>query len=450
MESGLNLISAPDKKVPVDSSLEWRFSDKPVTAWGGLRLLKEMLMQIGLREVLSQSGLPQPQSNRGYNPVKVMESFLVCIWIGGVRFSHTALVRFDEALRQIFTWDKVACVSTFTRFFKRFKRQNVDETFSFLHQWFWAQISPKTLTLDLDSSVVTRYGEQEGAVVGYNPHKPGRASHHPLFAFVADLRMVLHAWLRPGNTGTCNGVNLFFTEAISLLNGRHPIGLVRADSGFFGGPFLQLLEECGYHYIVAAKLNNVIRQRLGGLTNWLNLDPGIAVAEMRYAAADWGKERRLIVVRQEIAERPAAKGRLLFELPGYRYQIYVTDLVLPAAEIWRLYRGRADSENRIEELKYDFGLTGFCLDSFYATEAAFRTVLLAYNLMSLFRQAILQAPKAVRLATMRFQCFAIGSWIGREARKKVLRISLPWQRRAWFEGLFAKVAHFKTPWLAPT
>ncbi len=32
---------------------------------------------------------------------------------------------------------------------------------------------------------------------------------------------------------------------------------------------------------------------------------------------------------------------------------------------------RDDVENRIEELKYDFGLDSFCLNEFYATEAAF-------------------------------------------------------------------------------
>lgn len=38
--------------------------------------------------------------------------------------------------------------------------------------------------LDLDSIVITRYGEQEGAKKGYNPNKRGRLSHHPLIAFV--------------------------------------------------------------------------------------------------------------------------------------------------------------------------------------------------------------------------------------------------------------------------
>ena len=125
-------------------------------------------------------------------------------------------------------------------------------------------------------------------------------------------------------------------------------------------------------------------------------------------------------------------------------------LKLALVEIWRLYRGRADAENRIKELKEDFGVSGFCLDSFNATEAAFRTALLAYNLMSLFRQAILQAPQSQRLSTMRFQCFAIGSWVGQQARKKLLRIGLPWERRSWFDGLFAKTKEFKAPWLIPT
>ena len=48
----------------------------------------------------------------------------------------------------------------------------------------------------------------------------------------------------------------------------------------------------------------------------------------------------------------------------YRYQIYTTNLNLAAAEIWRVYSQRADSENRIQELKYDFGIEGYCPHDF--------------------------------------------------------------------------------------
>lgn len=79
--------------------------------------------------MLLASGLPQPGSNRGYDPVEVVESFWVCVWIGGLRFAHTAMVRFDETLKQIFGWQKVASTSTYTRFFRKFSRMEVDKVF---------------------------------------------------------------------------------------------------------------------------------------------------------------------------------------------------------------------------------------------------------------------------------------------------------------------------------
>jgi hypothetical protein len=141
---------------PIEVGLPFRFSDKSVTPWGGMRLIQEMLIRMRFREALVASGLPQPQSNRGYDPVVMMEAFIVCVWIGGVRFSHTSLVRFDEALRELFGWKRVASVSTYTRWFKRFKQKEVDEVFGSLGRWFWDQLTSRTITLDLDSSVVFR------------------------------------------------------------------------------------------------------------------------------------------------------------------------------------------------------------------------------------------------------------------------------------------------------
>ncbi len=439
-----------ENSFPIEQGLPFQFTDKPVTPWGGLRLVQEMLLRMKFREALKASGLPQPGSNRGYDPVVMMEAFLVCVWIGGVRFSHTSIVRFDEALREIFGWKRVASVSTYTRWFRRFRREEVDQVFGSLGRWFWDQLSPRTITLDLDSSVVTRFGEQEGAAIGYSRQKFGKPSHRPLFAFVADWRMVLHAWLRPGNTDDLNGTRDFVEEALALLGDRHNVGLIRADAGFYDGEFVSALESKSIDYIVSAKLTRPLRQRIADETQWASVErDAIAVAEFAYQGLRWSNARRMIVVRQRIARKPEALGRELIEVPGYKFSCFITTLKLSPVEIWRLYNGRSDSENRIAELKGDFGLNGFCLDPFYATEAAFRSVMLAYNLISLFRQALLQAPTSVRLSTMRFQCFALGAWIGRQGRKKVMRISLEARRRPWFEGLFGKTAAFRCPWPAP-
>ncbi|WP_260425612.1 transposase, partial [Tannerella forsythia] len=49
-------------------------------------------------------------------------------------------------------------------------------------------------------------------------------------------------------------------------------------------------------------------------------------------------------------------------------------------DVWRTYRMRGDAENRIKELKQDFGAESFNLKDFYATEAALIFSMTAYNL----------------------------------------------------------------------
>ena len=85
--------------------------------------MKEMKMLIdkrGISKKLLELGLPQVKSNNSIDAISIVESFLVSIWIGCFRFSHTAVVRLDEVLRQIFVWKRVASGTTFGSFFKKF------------------------------------------------------------------------------------------------------------------------------------------------------------------------------------------------------------------------------------------------------------------------------------------------------------------------------------------
>ena len=76
----------------ITKNIEWQFSDKEVTAWGGMRMFKEFYDRTGIREELKRMALPEPGSNAGFDPVVVMESFWMSVWIGGSRFAHTTVV----------------------------------------------------------------------------------------------------------------------------------------------------------------------------------------------------------------------------------------------------------------------------------------------------------------------------------------------------------------------
>ncbi len=434
-----------NKKVRGPQPLAWSFTDKQFTAWGGLRVFEELLRRLGWQEALAGAGLPQPGSNRGIDPVMMVQAFLVTVWTGGGRFAHTALVRFDAALRSIFALQAVGSVSTFTRFFRRFRQKQVEEVFGHLSGWLWSRIGGRSWTVDLDSSVLTRYGQQEGSRLGYNPWRRGKKSHHPLMAFAAECRMVITAWLRPGNTTDSSNAENFFREVLVVLGQRHRIGLLRADSGFCIGGFLDLLEAHGISYIVVARVMATIKRRLAGLNDWLELDARTAVTEFLYQAEGWSKARRVVAVRHRIED--PRQGRVLLEVPGYTYSVYVTNLSLPPDRVRALYQGRADSENRIKELLQDFAISGFVSQKFWATEAAFRMACWAYNLMSLFRQALLGAASKHTLSTLRTQCFAIGASLGRAGHKQLLRVGLPRPRRDWFTGLFSRAEGITTPFL---
>lgn len=73
------------------------------------------------------------------------------------------------------------------------------------------------LTLDVDSTIHTRYGTQQGAKEGYNHKKPGRLSQHPLMTFVAECKMVANFWLRSGDSNTSNTIEAFLDNIFEKL-----------------------------------------------------------------------------------------------------------------------------------------------------------------------------------------------------------------------------------------
>lgn len=115
------------------------------------------------------------------------------------------------------------------------------------------------------------------------------------------------------------------------------------------------------------------------------------------------------MVRQSVKRKTApGKSLGLFagapDIRGWRYGAFATTLELPMVEVWRIYRGRADCENRNKELEADFGLDAFNMRDFWATEAAPGFAMLAHNLMGVFRQAVMRSgvlPLNLRMTSAR-------------------------------------------------
>ena len=147
-----------------------KFVNKEITPFGGLSLFLKMLERFHFDEHLEQSGIPVQGSNRG---------------CGASCFGHLDVVRYDTALCKLLGWERGADHRACQRYFNKFSQAVSQRVFGELFSRFFSELLFDNCTLDFDSTVMVREGNQKGAVKGYNPKRPGRPSHHPLLAFVS-------------------------------------------------------------------------------------------------------------------------------------------------------------------------------------------------------------------------------------------------------------------------
>jgi hypothetical protein len=409
------------------------FTEHPITVWAGIILLRLYFEWIKLREELNEALVRvAKRSNHQISSVEVMLSWFYGLALGAERFEHFTRYRRDRLLGELLGIERFGSPDTLRRLFLRFGYRELTEVSERLMRFSLTRMRPILLghTLDLDSTVLCRYGEQEGSLKGYNPRKPGRPSHHPLVAFLAEGRRMLWASMRSGNSGSANGCVEFLKQALTVLPEEHRIGLVRADAGFFEKRLLEYLENQQLPYIIVARLTAVVRKLVIHQipsTGWRVVARGIDVADLEVSLPNWkAVKRRFVCLRQEIAERPEATGRRLIDCPGYTYRVMVTSVPYAAEVVSRMYGGRADSENRIKELKEDLSLDTFCLKSFDATDAAFRMGCVLYNLLAQFRETVL--PRSWferRLRAVRDFVFLVGADLISQGRRVQIRFAMP-------------------------
>jgi hypothetical protein len=403
-------------------------TDRALTPYGGIVVFLEFLNRIGFVGKVMECMPVLHRSPNSIPPAQTYIAFLISVTTGARRFAQTSWLRGDRALHGLLGIDRFPSDDTIRNLFLRFGMGEVQRFFEPMTEWMMERLPQRAEghSVDLDSTVFERHGQQqEGALKGYNPRRPGRVSHHPLLAVLAESHFVMHGWLRSGNSGTGRGVTEFLKEALALWGERGPLRVVRADAGFFDKDLFTFLEGRRIPYIVVARFTKTVKREVTRIESWRALDDNYAVGECEFKLMGWDKPRRFVAVRELIRDSRASVGKKLIELPEYTFRVFVTSLSAPTEEIWRDYNRRADMENRIAELKHDLGADRFCLKDFHATDAVFRSVLLLFNLLSEFRQ-VSGIPQHKEPGTLRSQVFLCGAELTHLGSEIILSLSTAW------------------------
>jgi len=140
-----------------------------------------------------------------------------------------------------------------------------------------------------------------------------------------------------------------------------------------------------------------------------------------------------VVLRERVREGKSAVGRVLLDVPGYTYRIFVTNRSESAVIIWRDYNGRACIEQHIEKLKNDLSAGGFCVREFFGTESAFLAVLFAFNLRSLYQRQITPEKPYRQPATLSTEAYIAGAVLGLIGKQIAIKLSSAWDGLAKYK-----------------
>lgn len=251
--------------------------------------------------------------------------------------------------------------------------------------------------LDCDTTVKLLYGHQAGAVIGYNPIKPGRPSHAIHTYWIANVRMVLDAEVQEGTvTAAKYSLPRLIALVLALPPEKRP-QLVRGDNAFGNEPVMRELETIGQRYLFKLRQTSGVKQlieRQWSSQDWQEVGQGFQAVETELQLSSWSCARRVVVLRREVkgelviesktGKRAKRQASLQFAEPLqavklWEYTVLVTNADYDLDAIGQLYRDRADCENGFDELKNQWGWGGYTTQDMERCNLSARAVALVYN-----------------------------------------------------------------------
>jgi len=424
-----------------------------LTPYGGLAAWSAFLNRMGTLERLAER-CPVERTSPNAAPVReVLHSFAVTALIEGRRFRHVGWVQDDAGVAAVLGLTRVRGEDALPRLVKELPPEVARQWLATAETELYRAL-PERFIGDWDSTVTTRYGQQEGAEVGYNPFKRGRPSHHPLVCVAAGTRLCLHMQWRPGKAVSATGWQAAMERLWEQAEIRPRLWLNRGDAGFGQEAICAWHEAEGQarpQYLFKLRLTRNVRRAIAQIppAAWRG-SPTLGteqVAEIQLQLDGWSRVRRVVIAR---TLKPVNRGpqEEFWSTPEDEASAYVTNLSAAEAnaeQVVLLQRKRADAENVFDEVKNQWGFRGFCSRRGVVTEVAARLVWLTYNLWTLFVRLMGLEPgqhtEAVRSRRQFLVLAAQLSWSGRQRRWK-LAVTPQWWRE--LKGCYERLCRWLT------
>ena len=450
------------------------------TALGQLAFFAEYLEATGLFERWLKSCPLSYTSPNAPELVDVLGTWMLSILDGHCRYAHVGALRGDGVAPSILGMTKIIGDDSLRRALgsiapapdaKHSEMQRLGQEAQLARSTRWMQdqlkhsIAQATLQpwiLDCDTTIKPLYGKQSGAVVSYNPHKPGRPSHAIHTYWIGNLRLVLDAQLEPGDRHSPVHSRPGLMALLEELPAAQRPKLVRGDCAFGSEGEMSALEAIGQPYLFKLRQSAGVKtlvKRQWRRGDWCPVGQGWDACEDTLLLTGWSKRRRVIVMRRvrktdllvEVKRpgRPKRKDQVQAELhfvdenepvKSWEYAVLVCNAYFELENIGQLYRDRADCENGFDEIKNQWGWGGYTTHDIERCALSARAVALIYNWWSWYVRLAHPKTRLEAITSRPKLLSAVGRLTSHAGQKKIL-LTITHEAATQIKALVTNIRH---------
>lgn len=425
-------------------SLKVDFQGSRVTSDGGLLLVRELDERLGLSELISE----HLTDSRGKNTQLPMADLLrqsVYSRLAGYEDVNDAerLAR-DPTFRLMGSeriWERGAALTSRVQSFETellTQEENL-AGLTAINRGLIAKVeiidSPQRVVLDMDSTEIPVYGQQESS--SYNGHFESTC-YHPLLLFNGEGDC-LAAKLRPGNVHSAEDWAELLLPEIEHQQELGKEVVFRADAAFAKPEIYEALEERGVKYAIRIPANDSLERDIAELltrpVGRPSHKPVVWYKGFLYQAASWRTARRVVAKVEFHAGE-------LFPRVGF----IVTNLEAPSRSVVRFYNKRGTAEQWIKEGKQAVKMTRLSCHRFRSNQVRLGLSVLAYNLGNLWRRLAL--PKRIEnwsLTSLQQRLVKTGGRLVKHARYYWLLLAESHLTRRLFGSMLWRIAGLSLP-----
>jgi hypothetical protein len=368
----------------INASTEYETCNEQLSPFGGLLAVIKFFDLVNFKEIFN-CAYQRPSRRPKLGHYSMVVGILMLLFVGFNRLWHFTYLQLDAMLCGFFRLTRLPVASTFWRYMDSL---GINQANSFLNimsilrerVWQLCGIKYLRIRINIDTTVETLFGNQQGGRKGHNAKNRGKKGYRPVLCFIEETREYLMGKLRKGETISGKESATFITNIKNHLPGCVQQVLLRADGEFLSWESVAAAIEADFEFIIANKGCKPPFDSNGWYRPWKRKD--IEYNSCIYKPIGWGKPCRFVAMRipKEKDKKPGQGVQcMLFEDDRYTYRIFCTNLSGKSHVIIDEYDKRADVENLVGEAKRE-GLDAIPSAKFKNNYAFFQVVMLSYNI----------------------------------------------------------------------